>query len=640
MPRVRPHNLMAVAALLAAIAPARAADEPPALAALAREASLEAIVTLALARNPDLAEERARVASARALTDQAGRLARPAAEIRAVGRPAVQRPLALRRGERGDARAQPDLARARHPGRARAGGGARRRAARRASEAAAPARAAGPGPPGVRRILPGRPGAAAAPRARRADRPAGGAVARPATAPGKRSQQDVLRLNLELSRLHRDLAHIEQERISAQALLNALMNRPPTRRWARPPSWTPAADRRLPPAATRATDAARPELARGRRQRPAKRGGAGPGPARARAGPASPSGADYMYMPLMEEPHGYGAMVDAEPALAEPGPRRRRPGRRGVPDRRPPRARSRSATSSATRCGTPAPATRPPASTFDIIDTDLLPQAQRNFDAAYASYAAGPGRRHRRWSTRFAATWTCGLDRVRALVHLANAAADLARATGEQGGSPMTRRSSESRRSRRRRGAQHGRRPLGAGRADGARRRRLGAVRTSAAAAAARRPARQGDALLLPDAPADRAGPPRRLPDLQHDPGAQARPAPARGRRRTMTPPAAPARGPPPHRSRAGAGATSRLERVQKIGVRTAKVTRQALGGRPAHRRRRCRPTSAGWPASRPASPAGSRQLQVVRDRPAGAARARRWRPSTARRCCRRSRSC
>ena len=95
MPRVRPHNLTTVAALLAAITPARAADEPPALAALAREASLDAIVTLALARNPDLAEDRARMASARALTDQASRLPDLQMKYEQWGVP-LSSPLALR----------------------------------------------------------------------------------------------------------------------------------------------------------------------------------------------------------------------------------------------------------------------------------------------------------------------------------------------------------------------------------------------------------------------------------------------------------------------------------------------------------------------------------------------------------------
>ncbi len=156
MPRVRPHNLMAVAALLAAIAPARAADEPPALAALAREASLDAIVTLALARNPDLAEDRARVTSARALTDQASRLPDLQMKYEQWGVP-LSSPLALRMSQRGDARAQPDPARAGQPVRAPAGGGGGGDPHGRLG-ADAPAGAAGPGPQGVRRILPGRPG--------------------------------------------------------------------------------------------------------------------------------------------------------------------------------------------------------------------------------------------------------------------------------------------------------------------------------------------------------------------------------------------------------------------------------------------------------------------------------------------------
>src|SRR5439155_20736923 len=44
---------------------------------------------------------------------------------------------------------------------------------------------------------------------------------------GKGTQQDVLRTIVELSKLHNDIAAIEQQRTSARAMLNTLMARPP-----------------------------------------------------------------------------------------------------------------------------------------------------------------------------------------------------------------------------------------------------------------------------------------------------------------------------------------------------------------------------------------------------------------------------
>ena len=76
-------------------------------------------------------------------------------------------------------------------------------------------------------------------------------------------------------------------------------------------------------------------------------------------------------------------------------------------------------------------------STFAILDTDLMPQAQRNFDAAYASYAAGQGDAIGLVDA-LRSYLDVRLDRIRALVHLTNTAADLARATGEKASRAMT----------------------------------------------------------------------------------------------------------------------------------------------------------------------------------------------------------
>ena len=426
MTRVRPHNLMAVAALLAAAPPARATDEPAALTALAREASLDAIVTLALARNPDLAEDRARVASARALTDQARRLPDLQMKYEQWGVP-LSSPLALRMSNAvmlGLSQTLPA------PG---------TRSARQRVAAEEVTRT-GASEQIRRRELRAQVRKAFADYYR-ADREIQlhrqhaeltaqlVELSRASYRAGKRSQQDVLRMNLELSRLHRDLAHIEQERISARALLNALMNRDTEAPLGPPAELDPNPDWGLFTGGEKLTDVARSELA-----------AAGASVRRSEAAldlaqherrwPSVTLGADYMYMPLMEDVHAYGAMVmlnipwlspargdavrAAEAALA--ADRHALTSVRNVIryEVRDARARHQAA-----------------RSTLSILDTDLMPQAKRNFDAAYATYAAGQGDAIGLVDA-LRSYLDVRLDRIRALVHLTNTAADLARATGEK----------------------------------------------------------------------------------------------------------------------------------------------------------------------------------------------------------------
>jgi outer membrane protein, heavy metal efflux system len=425
MPRVRPHNLTTVAALLAAIAPARAADEPPALAALAREASLDAIVSLALARNPDLAEDRARVASARALTDQASRLPDLQMKYEQWGVP-LSSPLALRTSNAvmlGLSQTLPA------PG---------TRSARQRVAAEEVTRT-GASEQIRRRELRAQVRKAFADYYR-ADREIQlhrqhaeltaqlVELSRASYRAGKRSQQDVLRMNLELSRLHRDLAHIEQERISARALLNALMNRD-----TEAPLGPPAELDPNPDWGERVTDAARSELAAA--DASVRRSEAVLDLAQhERRWPSVTLGADYMYMPLMEDVHAYGAMVmlnipwlspargdavrAAEAALA--ADRHALTSVRNVIryEVRDARARHQAA-----------------RSTLSILDADLIPQAKRNFDAAYATYAAGQGDAIGLVDA-LRSYLDVRLDRIRALVHLTSTAADLARATGEKENRP------------------------------------------------------------------------------------------------------------------------------------------------------------------------------------------------------------
>jgi outer membrane protein TolC len=141
-----------------------------------------------------------------------------------------------------------------------------------------------------------------------------------------------------------------------------------------------------------------------------------------------------MYMPLMEDPHAYGVMLMLNIPWLSPA--------------RADAVRAAEATLVADRHALTsvrnviryevrdARARHTAArSTLAILDADLMPQAKRNFDAAYATYAAGQGDAIGLVDA-LRSYLDVRLDRIRALVHLTNTAADLARATGEKASRP------------------------------------------------------------------------------------------------------------------------------------------------------------------------------------------------------------
>ena len=120
--------------------------------------------------------------------------------------------------------------------------------------------------------------------------------------------QDVLRLELELTRVHTDVARIERQQRSSRALLNALMDRPSDAPLGPPEdlSVTPTTD--ITGLAT-GIDTNRPEIvaaARGVRRSEALLDGA----RHAARFPNVMVGLDYWYMPMFPDfQHAYGAMV-------------------------------------------------------------------------------------------------------------------------------------------------------------------------------------------------------------------------------------------------------------------------------------------------------------------------------------------
>jgi cobalt-zinc-cadmium efflux system outer membrane protein len=423
MPIVRTHKLLLMPVLVAALPQVGRADEA---ADLGRETRLETALHLALQRNPDLAEERSRVASARARADQAGRLPDLQFKYEQWGVP-LKRPIALREANAlmfGLSQTFPGPgtlgARSRITGEEIASAAASQEARRRDLRAQV-RRAFADYYRTVRELRLHREHVDLTTRLVE--------LARGSYRAGQRAQQDVLRIGLELARLHRDLAHIEQERISAQALLNALMNRPVEAPLGPPADLDAEALPALPAGEMRGPEAKRPELASAEA---ALRRSEGELDLARKEGrwPSLTIGADYMYMPLMEHPHAYGLMAmlnipwlslakrDAIRA-AEESVNAERHSLESVRNVLNFEIRDARARYDAAR------------STFRIVDKDLLPQAQRNFDAGYASYAAGRGDAIGLVDA-LRSYLDVRLDRVRALAHVASAAADLARATGEK----------------------------------------------------------------------------------------------------------------------------------------------------------------------------------------------------------------
>jgi outer membrane protein, heavy metal efflux system len=424
---VRPPALLLLPVLLATRAgETRGADAAHLDTELARQARLATVVKVTLERNPDLAEESARVASARARTALAGRLPDLQLKYEHWGVP-LQRPLALREANAvmlGLYQTLPApgtlAARSRATAEEVSGAAASQEARRRDLRAQ------------VRRAFADYYRADRELRLHREHVELTGRLvqlSRGSYRAGQGAQQDVLRLGLELSRLHRDLAHIEQERISAQALLNALMGRPVEAALG-PPEDLESGALSVPAAGeAQALEAKRPEILAA--QSALRKSEAELQLARNEGRwPSLTVGADYMYMPLMEEPHAYGVMAMMNIPWLSPG--KRDAVRAAEESLRAERHALESVRNVVAYEIRDARARYDAArSTFTIIDRDLLPQAQRNFEAANAGYTAGQGNAIGLVDA-LRSYLDVRLDRVRAVVHQATAAADLTRLAGER----------------------------------------------------------------------------------------------------------------------------------------------------------------------------------------------------------------
>ena len=244
---------------------------------------------------------------------------------------------------------------------------------------------------------------------------------------GHGGMQDVLRLELELTRLHTDVARLERQQRSSRALLNALMDRPSDAPLGPPEdlSVTPATDiSRL----ETGIDANRPEVVaatHGVRRSEALLDGA-------RSAARFPNvmvGVDYWYMPTFPDfHHAYGAMLGINlPWLSGRHRDEEREAEQTVAADRHALASTKNVVRYELRDA--AARVESARQSFTIIDHELLAQAKRSLDATEAAYAVGQGDAVGLLDA-LRSYLQVRIERVRALAELASSQADLERAAG------------------------------------------------------------------------------------------------------------------------------------------------------------------------------------------------------------------
>jgi cobalt-zinc-cadmium efflux system outer membrane protein len=244
---------------------------------------------------------------------------------------------------------------------------------------------------------------------------------------GHGSMQDILRLELERTRLHTDVARIEREQRSSRALLNALMDRPADAPLGPPEDLTvlPSGDvTKL----ERGLDTNRPEIAAATRA--VRRGEAAlDGARRSARFPNIMVGLDYWYMPMnMDTHHGYGAMVGINlPWLSGRHRDEEREAERTVQAEQ----HALESTKNAVHYQLHDAAARLESArqSFTIVDQELLAQARRSLEATQAAYAAGQGDAVGLLDA-LRSYLQVRIERVRALAELASSQTDLERAAG------------------------------------------------------------------------------------------------------------------------------------------------------------------------------------------------------------------
>jgi outer membrane protein, heavy metal efflux system len=252
-------------------------------------------------------------------------------------------------------------------------------------------------------------------------------LARAAYQGGRGSQQDLLRAALEMSRLHNDVAVIERDRRIARALLNTLMARAPDAPLGPPAALEPlAAERRYAELAS-VLATRRPEMVAAESAVRARASELEASRASARW-PSFMVGLQYMYMPMESERQNYGVMFSMSlpwfnSAHAE-----------AVRAAEAKLDAERSALTSTRYAATyelyeATERLKSARESLAIIERGLLPLAQQSFESAEAAYRGG----QQDLTATFDALRSLldvRIERERALVQVDVALADLERAAG------------------------------------------------------------------------------------------------------------------------------------------------------------------------------------------------------------------
>jgi outer membrane protein TolC len=244
---------------------------------------------------------------------------------------------------------------------------------------------------------------------------------------GHGSLRDVLRLQLELTRVHADVAMLQREQRGSVALLNALMDRAPDAPLGPPEEPAVGAPGDVA-ALERAQEGRRPEIDRAARA--VRRSQALlEGVRREARFPELMVGVDYWYMPAFPDFHqAYGAMVAINLPWLSGG---RRDQEREAEETLSAERHALESARNNVRYQLRDAAARVESArqSFTIVDHELLAQARRSLEAAQAEYAAGGGDASGILEA-LRAHLQVRIERVRALAELASSQAELERAAG------------------------------------------------------------------------------------------------------------------------------------------------------------------------------------------------------------------
>lgn len=241
--------------------------------------------------------------------------------------------------------------------------------------------------------------------------------------------QDILGLQLEQTRLHTDIARLEREYRASRAMLNALMDRAPDAPLGSPEELAPGAPARAAVADLEQNlDSSRPELTAAARA--VRRGEATLDELhRAARLPSLMVGLDYWYMPMNPDTHhGYGAMLSINlPWLSGRRRDEEREAEAMVRAERHAFLSTRNALRAQLRDA--AAGVEAARQTFVLVDQELLAQARRNLEVAEAEYSTGQGDAGAPVEA-LRAYLQVRIERLRALAELSTSEAELERAAG------------------------------------------------------------------------------------------------------------------------------------------------------------------------------------------------------------------